>query len=90
VQVDALPRSAELRALPQALQRTCTLAGGDDYELVFTAPPARAAQVQAAARAAQVGVTRFGRVVAEGGLRLLDDAGATLPNTFGSFDHFKA
>jgi thiamine-monophosphate kinase len=90
VNVDALPRSAELGALPRALQRTCTLAGGDDYELVFTAPPARAAQVEAAARAAQVRVTRIGRVVAEGGLRLLDDVGASVPNTFGSFDHFKA
>ncbi|HEY8710175.1 MAG TPA: thiamine-phosphate kinase, partial [Burkholderiaceae bacterium] len=39
VQVDTLPRSAVLRALPEALQRECTLAGGDDYELVFTAPP---------------------------------------------------
>lgn len=90
VNVDALPRSAELGALPRALQRTCTLAGGDDYELVFTAPPARAAQVEAAARAAQVRVTRIGRVVAEGRLRLLDDVGASVPNTFGSFDHFKA
>jgi thiamine-monophosphate kinase len=90
VNVDALPRSSALRALPLALQRTCTLAGGDDYELVFTAAPARAAQVDAAAQAAQVRVTRIGRVVAEGGLRLLDEAGAIVPNTFGSFDHFKA
>jgi thiamine-monophosphate kinase len=90
VNVDALPRSAELRALSPAWQRTCTLAGGDDYELVFTAPPARAEQVEAAARAAQVRVTRIGRVVAEGGLRLWDEAGAGVPNTFGAFDHFKA
>ncbi len=90
VDADALPRSADLRALSLTLQRTCTLAGGDDYELVFTAPPARAAQVEAAARTAQVGITRIGRVVGEPGLRLLDTAGAMLPNTFGSFDHFKA
>ena len=90
VNVDALPRSAALRALSPAWQRTCTLAGGDDYELVFTAPPARAEQVEAAARAAQVCVTRIGRVVAEGGLRLWDEAGAGVPNTFGAFDHFKA
>ncbi|MBC8056235.1 MAG: thiamine-phosphate kinase, partial [Rhizobiales bacterium] len=42
---DALPRSEVMRSLPEALQRTCTLAGGDDYELVFTAPPERAARV---------------------------------------------
>ena len=86
---DALPRSDDLRALPEALQRTCTLAGGDDYELVFTAPPARAAQVAAAAQVAQVGVTRIGSVIAPAGLRLIDGDGHALPNTFGAFDHFK-
>lgn len=90
VEVDALPRSAALRALPEALQRTCTLAGGDDYELVFTAPPARAAQVAEAARAAQVGVTRIGRIVAAPGLRLVDRDGRAVADTFGAFDHFKA
>ena len=88
--VDALPRSAVMRTRPDALQRTCTLAGGDDYELVFTAPPERAAQVAAAAEAAQVGVTRIGRIEAEAGLRLIDRNGRALANDFGSFDHFKA
>lgn len=88
--VDALPRSAVMRTRPDALQRTCTLAGGDDYELVFTAPPQRAAQVAAAAEAAQVGVTRIGRIEAEAGLRLIDRNGRALANDFGSFDHFKA
>ena len=86
---DALPRSAVMRAQPEVLQRTCTLAGGDDYELVFTAPPQRAAQVTAAAKAAQVVVTRIGRIEREAGLRLVDRDGRTLANTFGSFDHFK-
>ncbi|MFY9511294.1 MAG: thiamine-phosphate kinase, partial [Rubrivivax sp.] len=36
VDVDALPRSAVLGAQPQALQHQCLLAGGDDYELLFT------------------------------------------------------
>ena len=38
VDVDALPRSGVLAAQPLALQRECLLAGGDDYELVFSAP----------------------------------------------------
>lgn len=87
---DTLPRSAVMRTQPEALQRTCTLAGGDDYELVFTAPPQRAAQVAAAAVAAQVGVTRIGRIEGDAGLRLIDRDGRALANTFGSFDHFKA
>ena len=89
LQVDALPRSAVLRALPVALQRQCTLSGGDDYELVFTAPPQHAARVAAAGLTAQVSVTRIGRIDATPGLRLIDREGRALADTFGSFDHFK-
>ena len=89
VQVDALPRSEVLRALPQGLQRQCTLAGGDDYELVFTAPPQHAQRVAAAGLTAQLSVTRVGRISAAPGLRLIDGDGRALADTFGSFDHFK-
>lgn len=89
VWADALPRSEVLRALPFALQRECTLAGGDDYELVFTAPPQAAPQVLAAARAAQVQVTPIGRITGAPGLHLFDREHRALANTFGSFDHFK-
>ena len=89
VEIDQLPRSAALRAMPLAWQRECTLAGGDDYELVFTAPPQHAAQVRDAARAAQVDVTRIGGIVAAQGLRLIDERRQPIVNSFGSFDHFK-
>ena len=88
--VDAVPRSPALGALPLIWQRTCTLAGGDDYELVFTAPPQAAERVRGAGRDAGVRVTRIGSIDAAPGLRLRDHAGATLANTFGSFDHFRA
>ena len=88
VRVDALPRSAVMQAMPEALQRECTLAGGDDYELVFTAPPAAADRVQAAARHAGTRVTCIGRIESLAGLRLLDAAGRNVPDTFNSFDHF--
>ena len=90
VEVDALPRSAVLRALPEPLQRTCTLAGGDDYELVFTAPPQRAPEVAAAAQAAGVPVTRIGRIREGAGLRLIDCDGRPVADTFSAFDHFKS
>jgi thiamine-monophosphate kinase len=90
LQVDAMPRSDDLRALPAAMQREFTLAGGDDYELVFTAPPQRAPQVAAAAIAAQTTVTRIGRIDAAAGLRLIDRDGLAVANTFGSFEHFKS
>jgi thiamine-monophosphate kinase len=90
LQVDALPRSAVLRTLPEALQREYTLAGGDDYELVFSAAPGDATRVAAAARSAQVAVTRIGRLSAGTGLQLIDRGGRAVANTFGSFDHFKS
>ncbi len=89
VEVDAVPRSAVLAGQSLAVQRECTLAGGDDYELVFSAPPAAAESVQAAAREAGTPVTRIGRIEAGAGLQLVDREGRAVANTFGSFDHFK-
>ena len=90
IEVDALPRSVVLAAQPLAWQRLCTLAGGDDYELVFTAAGDATAAVHAAARDAGVAVTAVGRIEAAPGLRLVDAAGAALPNDFAAFDHFRA
>jgi len=90
VQVDTLPRSSALSALPEPLQRQCTLAGGDDYELIFTAPAQSAQRVAAAALAAGTRVSRVGNVSSQEGLRLIDRNGHPVLNNFGSFDHFKS
>lgn len=90
VDADALPRSAWLAAQPPAWQHTCTLAGGDDYELLFTAPADRADAVRAASKAAGVPVTAVGRIEAAPGLRLLDRHGVPLVGEWAAFDHFKA
>ena len=66
----------------------CTLAGGDDYELLFTAPPQHQAAVAEAAAQSQTPVTRIGQVEAAPGLRLLDAQGMPVENRFASFDHF--
>lgn len=86
--LDALPRSEALEAQPDALRRECLLAGGDDYELLFTAPVADRASVEAAARASGTRVSRIGSVEAEAGLRLVDAAGRALQHSYTSFDHF--
>lgn len=87
--VDALPISPVLARQPVALQRAFALSGGDDYELLFTAPPDAAAQVQAAAASAGVGVRCIGRTEAQPGLRLHDGRGHPVPLALRSFDHFK-
>jgi thiamine-monophosphate kinase len=90
VDVDALPRSADLAAQPAVLQRECVLAGGDDYELVFTAPAERRAAVLQAAAAAGVAANRIGRIDDRDGLRLVDAAGRAVAPPGGGFDHFRS
>ena len=90
VDVDALPRSAVLAALPTAVQQQCLLAGGDDYELLFTAAPEQRAAVAAAGAAAGVAVTRCGRIEAGSGLRIVDRTGRSVPTALRGFDHFAA
>ena len=90
IEVAQLPISPALARQRRALQLDCALAGGDDYELLFTAPPAAAARVLAAAAAAGVGVRCIGRIEAAPGLRLLDAQGAELALTLRGFDHFSA
>ena len=65
------------------------LAGGDDYELVFTSAVAMRDAVLAASKSSKTKVTRIGRIVAELGLRLVDAKGQNVVNDFGSWDHFK-
>lgn len=86
---DALPRSAELAAQPLALQRLCTLAGGDDYELAFTAPAGAETAVREAAAQAGVSVTPVGRIEDETGLRCVDAAGRPVAADYLAFDHFR-
>jgi thiamine-monophosphate kinase len=87
---DALPRSAQLAALPPAVQLECLLHGGDDYELLFTAAPERQAEVRAAAQAAGVRVSCIGRIEPGHELVVTDGRGRALQVERGGFDHFKA
>ncbi len=89
VEVDTLPRSAVLAAMPPALQHECLLAGGDDYELLFTAPASAHAAVLQAGQRAGVVVTRCGRIEATPGLRVIDASGQAVATPWRSFDHFQ-
>ena len=88
VEYEALPRSAVLAAQGAAMQQVCVLAGGDDYELLFTAPPGRRADVAEAARSAGVRVTRCGHITADAGLRVVDGSGHELGSALHGYDHF--
>jgi thiamine-monophosphate kinase len=86
--VDALPIGHSLARQPCDLQRRFALAGGDDYELCFTAPAAMRDKVHAASQAANVDVTRVGTIETEPGLRLVDANGMPVALTLSAFDHF--
>lgn len=68
--------------------RLCALSGGDDYELVFTAPAIAREAVERAGRDSATPVARIGRIEAEPGVRIVDADGAALAQRFTSFDHF--
>jgi thiamine-monophosphate kinase len=65
-------------------------AGGDDYELAFTAPASQREAVQAAARAAATPLTRIGVIDAAPGLRVIDPQGEVLARDWAGFDHFSS
>jgi thiamine-monophosphate kinase len=64
------------------------LAGGDDYELLFTAAPDQADEVLAAAEQSGVSVTCIGRITPVAGVQVLDLQGLPLSRRFAGFDHF--
>ncbi len=89
VDADAAASLLEAGSAVQAERRRAyALAGGDDYELAFTAPASAREAVQAAASRAGTRVTRIGRIESGGGLRLVDAQGQPVPGEFPSFDHF--
>lgn len=73
---------------PAEWARTCILSGGDDYELVFTAPASARGAITEAARLTQTAVTRIGRITAKPQLVLLDEQGQPVAHALRSFDHF--
>ncbi len=82
--------AAGLMAAPYPGERRLEfiLAGGDDYELAFTAPPGRRDAVTQAAAHAGTTVTRIGALQPGSGIRLVDGHGAELEARYASFDHF--
>ncbi|MBU3739909.1 MAG: thiamine-phosphate kinase [Rhodoferax sp.] len=69
-------------------RRRWALAGGDDYELLFTAPPHADAAVAAAAAASATPVACIGCIDAEPGLRLQDGTACPIDGRFDGYDHF--
>jgi thiamine-monophosphate kinase len=84
-----VPRAAAFRELRNAeLERDCILSGGDDYELLFTAPAERRGELEALSRELKLPLSRIGNLSrGEPRLSVLDEAGRPLQPR-GGFDHF--
>jgi thiamine-monophosphate kinase len=93
VEISLLPRSPAIdRRLgggERALALECLLAGGDDYELCFTAPASAASRVQALSVELGLALTRVGGIRAEPGFAVLDGQGQPLATAPRAFDHFR-
>ena len=77
-----------LAQLPWNKRIDFALAGGDDYELCFTAPVHQREMVHAAAWESNTPVTRIGRITEAQGLMVMDPEGQPITRRFASFDHF--
>jgi len=64
------------------------LTGGDDYELLFAAPPAAAEPLAALSGALGLPVTRIGRIGAGSGVLVRDGAGREIELASAGFQHF--
>lgn len=87
--LDMAANCAVLPALAAAQRLDFLCHGGDDYELLFTAPAVQAAAVLQAAHQAGCTVQRIGRIVAaDAGLQVQDAGGQALELAATGFTHF--
>jgi thiamine-monophosphate kinase len=90
IDIESIPQSSELAPYAGwAITTRCQLAGGDDYELCFTASPSTRGVVEALATNLGLRMTRIGRIEAEAGLKILDSKGKNVALAEPGFDHFR-
>jgi len=76
--------------LPQSPAINCLLAGGDDYELCFTARKAKRGKIEALSHEMDISLTRIGRIDAGEGLVVLDATGNAIKLGTTGYDHFRS
>lgn len=76
--------------LPDPVAQACLLAGGDDYELCFTAPADQHETIRLLGGRLAVPLTCIGHVTTGAGLRVLDEKGESVTQEVTGYDHFRA
>jgi len=87
----ALPSSACGRGAggEGGLAQRCALAGGDDYELCFTASIAHRSAVEEISRQSNLPLTRIGAIVADSGCTVRAAEGSIINIEESGYDHFR-
>ena len=83
----AVPRSRVYRAL-MGDDDSLALRGGEDYELLFTVPPARVARLERLRTRLGCPITHIGDIVTGRRARVLGASGALRAMRTGGYDHF--
>ncbi len=90
IRIDSLPLSPAAKAVlqqrPGLLERV--LAGGDDYELLFTAPSESRQAVERLDAASGIAITLIGQIAAGEGVRVIDAEGRALALSTTGYRHF--
>jgi thiamine-monophosphate kinase len=90
IEAQTVPLSAGYRALLGERDLKLALTGGEDYELLFSAPAEHRAIVGTLAQRCNCPITRIGRVVSEAeGLSIQGPDGTRSAPAYGGFDHFR-
>jgi thiamine-monophosphate kinase len=96
IKIDQVPAAPVLANKSVELRRLCTLNGGDDYELCFTAPITERDWIEKTTQTMGLNTRRIGKIKKreDSLMTLLDQDGDTLPKELQdqylkSFDHFK-
>ena len=91
IQLNQLPLPLSGNDVAEVMVRDCLLAGGDDYELVFTTAVVDRARIETLAASLPLALTRIGTVAAqdEEKTRLLNAAGSPVSIGRLGYDHFK-
>lgn len=90
VEIARLPLSPAARKITTAdpLAIEGVLAGGDDYEILFTVTPADVAEVEAWSAKTGIALTEIGEMTSENTVTLRDAAGKRFPLLMTGWDHF--
>ncbi len=90
IRFGAVPCHTDLTPyLSETWAQQALLAGGDDYELCFTAPASQRKTIEAISKRLNLPLANIGEIVSGADLIVRDANGAALNLDFNAFDHFR-